>query len=585
MAISRIDQIGGVAGQVLLVESVQVGGRTYVYTETNSEIDGIGLYRLRNSGDLQYIGQELAIGDLPDFYYFRPEDLARPSGFGSYTDFFGQLTLVTYGRFDSLTEDTVDDGLQFFAIASDGTLSLSGVVPRDPGLDVTLEGYVPDAFDDGIFFQIVDMGGNTNDQLIFSVIDSATSLDTYSYTLQSSIADTAFAVDDDSRSLMFYVDDDGGQIRWVNVSPFTGSGQTGVLDGSGGLSADKVAADLEVLRMGGDDFVISVSEKDGLRAFEYTNFVSSVGLDGLFGKLSSQNGTKNWSTDIIETFSIGDRGFVVAGGDKLTVFELDDDGRFFNMNRKGNFDGSINDIDVVVRKGNGVITVATDDGVETFVFTPEQARDVNGTNSRDVISGDSRNNDFDGNGGNDILRGGRGNDSLSGDAGFDSLYGADGNDEIFGGDGNDFVSGGSGNDFVSGGDGFDKINGGSGNDRLFGGNTGDIIYGGSDNDLVAGGNGNDRLFDGKGVDVLVGGAGSDVFVMAQDGQVDTIRTWETRDRIDLRAFGKDLDFQDLDIRQRPDGNLNIFIEGEILVLDANNRLTVGSLQQDDFSFA
>ncbi len=583
MSITNTGSEASAFGPILDIHSVEVGTKTFVYVETGSLLDGIGVYRVRGSGELTYVGQELAFGDLPANAYFRQYDLDAPAGFVDMTSIFGDVTLIATGMFGVLGGDDIEHGLHSFTVNEDGSLGLGSYLSRPEGDDYSITGY-SNIQGQGLVYQIIDGGGSTDDSLRYTILGGAGGADSFDYTLNSSRAEEAFTIYGGFFSAFFHVDDATGGIRWVSIPSSGGAGTTGFLNGSQSVPRSERPNDLETVVVDSQAYVISANYGAGLRAYEFTA-IRDVFFDGLAGQIDSKDGTRAWSTDVIETFQIGSRGFVVAGGDKLTVFELDDDGSFYNMNRTGSFGDTINDIDVVVRSGKAVITVASDAGLDTFVFQAEQARDVKGTNSRDVITGDTRDNEIDGRDGNDILRGLNGKDTLDGGNGADSLFGGAGADNMSGGGGQDNLVGGSGNDFITGGFGADKINGGKGSDALYGGNLADVIYGAEGNDEIYGGDGADRLFDGTGRDVLVGGAGRDTFVIKKDGAVDTIRTWQTTDRIDLRSFGRDLDYRDLDVRARADGNLSVFVEGENLVIDANNRLTVASLEQNDFIFA
>ena len=111
----------------------------------------------------------------------------------------------------------------------------------------------------------------------------------------------------------------------------------------------------------------------------------------------------------------------------------------------------------------------------------------------------------------DILRGDSGDNRLVGMKGDDMLRGNGGNDTIQGGDGNDLITGGAGSDRLSGGNGNDTIDGLAGNDRLSGGNGDDTLLGGAGNDVLNGGAGNDLLDGGTGSDRMIGGAGNDTY--------------------------------------------------------------------------
>lgn len=153
---------------------------------------------------------------------------------------------------------------------------------------------------------------------------------------------------------------------------------------------------------------------------------------------------------------------------------------------------------------------------------------VNGSDHRDLIFGDT---------GDNVLKGFGGNDTLAGNSGDDIIEGGDGRDFLFGNDGADILRGGSSLDSLEGGPGADILDGGStGDDRdiasyfysaegvnvnlLTGSATGgdaqgdtliDIEWlGGSrQNDILTGDNDRNYLFGREGSDVLTGQAGSD----------------------------------------------------------------------------
>lgn len=89
---------------------------------------------------------------------------------------------------------------------------------------------------------------------------------------------------------------------------------------------------------------------------------------------------------------------------------------------------------------------------------------IEGTDSRDVLFGNQRNNFIQGKAGNDLLTGLGGNDYLVGDAGNDMLTGNNGNDTLIGGDGSDMLFGGTGDDVLQGDAGNNSLYGGSGED-------------------------------------------------------------------------------------------------------------------------
>ncbi|MEM8718197.1 MAG: hypothetical protein AAGE84_02655 [Cyanobacteria bacterium P01_G01_bin.39] len=91
------------------------------------------------------------------------------------------------------------------------------------------------------------------------------------------------------------------------------------------------------------------------------------------------------------------------------------------------------------------------------------------------------------------------------------LEGSESRDLITGGDLDDLLNGLGGADTIMGGEGNDGICGDAGDDELFGEGGDDIIEGNLGEDILDGGSGDDRLIIESGGSTLTGGAGSDVF--------------------------------------------------------------------------
>lgn len=156
-----------------------------------------------------------------------------------------------------------------------------------------------------------------------------------------------------------------------------------------------------------------------------------------------------------------------------------------------------------------------------------------GSDSRDVLIGDHRNNQILGGGGNDRIAGGAGDDLLNGQAGVDtadyrdgvagvvvSLFdriatGGLGDDvvrgfeNILGSSFDDILIGTNGRNRFKGGEGDDEIYGLMGRDKLLGQGGSDVLIGNAGNDLLFGGKGQDLLLGGPDNDYLTGGSGSD----------------------------------------------------------------------------
>jgi Ca2+-binding RTX toxin-like protein len=227
---------------------------------------------------------------------------------------------------------------------------------------------------------------------------------------------------------------------------------------------------------------------------------------------------------------------------------------------------------------------------------PPTAGAITGTSNGDILTGTAGGDLIFGMAGTDyivagsgadVIRADEGNDFIYAEAGRDVVFGGEGDDDIFGGadddmlygeDGNDWVSGEDGNDLIDAGNGHDEVFGGQGHDRFIGrANDGNDTYDGGEGrdsldlgsltgavqvDLgngvggrgsVTGQAGTDTLYNienvttGAGADVIRasnavnvidGGAGNDVFVFASGAaaQGDTIRNFETGDKIDLSGI-------------------------------------------------
>jgi Ca2+-binding RTX toxin-like protein len=117
----------------------------------------------------------------------------------------------------------------------------------------------------------------------------------------------------------------------------------------------------------------------------------------------------------------------------------------------------------------------------------------------------------------------------------------------------DILSGDSLNNELRGLAGIDTLNGRSGNDRLYGGEGNDALNGSSGNDCLYGDGGNDVLVGGTGMDWLVGGAGADVFTFTKGTSGVTATT---RDVITdfSGAEGDVIDLVRLDAMKAPAGD-------------------------------
>jgi hypothetical protein len=226
---------------------------------------------------------------------------------------------------------------------------------------------------------------------------------------------------------------------------------------------------------------------------------------------------------------------------------------------------------------------------------------VVGSMGADWVQGGFGDDDLIGMGGKDLLVGGAGNDELWGDAysHIDSWLLWKEVDQLAGGSGDDLLHGGVGADSLDGGSGVDtaaywqseagvNVNLATGRglggaaegdtlrdiEYLSGSQHGDILRGDGARNRLDGGAGDDILIgDANGSatgDLLIGGAGRDTFLfeaLSDSGLAgafrDTIRDFETGDRIDLSA---------IDARTALDGN-------QAFVLDRGGAFSAGEIRQ------
>jgi serralysin len=110
-----------------------------------------------------------------------------------------------------------------------------------------------------------------------------------------------------------------------------------------------------------------------------------------------------------------------------------------------------------------------------------------GSNSDDLLKGNSLGNTISGNGGNDFIIARGGDDSMNGNSGRDIMQGRGGADTGYGGIGNDLLRGGGGDDTLYGGSGEDTLRGGKGDDLLYGDTGADkfVFKGDKGHDTIA----------------------------------------------------------------------------------------------------
>ncbi len=156
-----------------------------------------------------------------------------------------------------------------------------------------------------------------------------------------------------------------------------------------------------------------------------------------------------------------------------------------------------------------------------------------------------------------LMNGNTGNDTLNGNGGNDTLNGLDGNDTLDGGAGNDTLDGGAGNDLINGGANIDTITyaaatggvtlsllltaaqntGGAGTDtvtnveNIVGSGHADDFTGTNGVNIISGGGGNDTINARGGADTMSGGSGDDKYYVDNLGDIVNELAGQGSDRV------------------------------------------------------
>ena len=338
-----------------------------------------------------------------------------------------------------------------------------------------------------------------------------------------------------------------------------------------------LTANVEQLELQGDDDIDGTgnAENNTLRGNSNVNTLNGAdGDDILFG---------GGGNDILNGGNGSDRLFSDSGNDTMNGGAGDDT---YDIDSAS---------DIVIEQINEGYDIVRSSATYTLTSNVERLElkstgNINGTgtNSQDVLIGNSGINTLSGLDGNDSLYGGAGNDILNGGLGDDTLNGQNGTDTMTGGQGNDlyFVNSaadvvvelsGEGTDTIRSSvsyvmasnverlelEGSSNLNGaGNAQDNIIVGNGGtniltghdgnDTLYGNGGNDTINAGDGNDYLVGGAGNDTMAGGDGndsydvdsvSDVITESSNQGYDRISAWATytmaanTERMDLMGSG------------------------------------------------
>jgi serralysin len=191
--------------------------------------------------------------------------------------------------------------------------------------------------------------------------------------------------------------------------------------------------DLVTVEAAGTDYVtIAATNSSSLSLVR----VNPLGVMFVEDHINDDRDSRFANVDAIDSFEVGNRGFVVAGGsdDGVTLLEIMPDGQFFDHGSLANHaGGGLENITA--------LKAAAMDG-EVQVFVGSQTGDITQLNIDTSTMADAQ-------------LGTAAADTLTGTAADDLLYGGAGNDQLNGGNGDDLLVGGGGTDQMNGGAGAD----------------------------------------------------------------------------------------------------------------------------------
>lgn len=193
-------------------------------------------------------------------------------------------------------------------------------------------------------------------------------------------------------------------------------------------------SELETIKFGGGRYlVMAAAGTDSISVFRVTKMGRMIETDFRQDTLD----TRFDGVSALETFKVGKRAFVLAGGadDGVTLFELNPNGKLSTLaTLSDQFDTTLNNVQAIAAQvfANEVqvfVTGEKEAGITQLSLDLGQLGDM-----------------INGRRGKDILTGGDGDDLIFGRAGADKLIGGAGNDRLIDGRGNDILTGGSGAD-------------------------------------------------------------------------------------------------------------------------------------------
>jgi|GEM_PF-1632052 len=164
-------------------------------------------------------------------------------------------------------------------------------------------------------------------------------------------------------------------------------------------------------------------------------------------------------------------------------------------------------------------------------------------------------------------------------ADFDRVTGTDSPDILFGNSNSTFVDALNGDDVVTGASNDDYLLGGAGSDVLSGNNGNDTLIGGLGFDVLSGGEGDDFLQGDEDTNTLFGGAGADIFAIADNGN-NTIADFKP-DTDKIQLLGS-LSFADLTIEDVAGGAGAVISSSSNSTITTVPGVTASNLSETDF---
>lgn len=252
----------------------------------------------------------------------------------------------------------------------------------------------------------------------------------------SDTADLLSITVEDSTYLISGATGDGG----ISTFAIGDSGEVSLIDTIGVKQQLWLSGldDLVAVEAAGTDYVtIAATNSSSLSLVR----VNELGVMFVEDHINDDQNSRFANVDALDSFEIGNRGFVVAAGsdDGVTLLEVLPDGTFFDHGSLANHAGggleNTTALQAVVLSGEVQVFAGSQTGdiTQLTIDTSTLADAQMGTTGADTLTGT---------GGDDLLYGGTGDDQLNGGAGDDLLVGGGGTDSMTGGGGADvFVFG------------------------------------------------------------------------------------------------------------------------------------------------